>query len=760
MRSRVAVLTILWVGASWGTARSQAQKPAPTAKPAVPQVKLVPRMPAGAPPKPFRFPKAETKTLANGLRVFVVASQPRAGAAPPPAVTLRMVLTAAGAVNDPLAKPGVAGMTAELLTQGTEKRSAQQIAEAIDFVGGSLTASADSDATYVTASVVKKDLDLALDLLSDVVLHAAFKDEELDRRRQQLLSNLRLEYADPGYLATAVFDRVVYGRHPYGLPEEGTPDSVARLERADLVRFRDAYYVPNQALLAFAGEITPEAAFAAAEKYFGAWAKKELAAMQTAVPAATPGLRIYLLDKPDAVQTQIRVGRLGIPRNHPDFIPLYVTNRIFGGGFNSRLNTEVRQKKGLTYDASSRFSSRKLAGSFVAASFTRTETTVEATRLIVDLIARMATGEVTPAELDFARDYLAGVFPIQSETAEHVAGRILNVAQFDLPADYNDTYQEKVRAVGPDQVKAMAARYFAVCASPTPCGGDADNLALVLVGNVKQFRDALRQQFPAAKFEEMPFDQVDLLGADLRRAKEVVPPATPESLARGSAILLAAAEAAGGAALARIESLEYFASGKFFGPQGELAMNSKITVVYPGHVHVETSLPFGVVTQGFDGQTAWQVTPEGAVTLPPILHGEFQRLIALLGGWGVLQQGLAGKVRAQFLGEEKVEDKKALAVDWILAGDDEERAPAARVRLYFDPETHLLFAARYRQPGPQGLTDVLEVWSDFRPVAAGAALKLPYSNRTYRNAAKYSEAAVQEVKLNTKPDPALFAKPK
>ena len=505
-RKGIVILTVMLLAGLGGSlARAQAEKPKEEQKAAPeasPKAKLVAKMPGGAPSKPFRFPKAATRTLANGLQVFVVSSSEE------PAVTVRLVVTAAGTLHDPAGKPGVAAMTANLLTEGTEKRTAQQIAEAIDFVGGSLTASADRDGTYITATVVKKDLGLAMDLLSDIALHAAFQKEELERRREQLLSNLQVEYADPSYLVGVIFDRVVYAQHPYGLPEEGTPDSVEKLERDALVKFRDAYYVPNQALVAFAGDITPEAAFAAAEKYLGAWPKKDVPAAPIAAPASPRGLRVFLIDKPDAVQTQIRVGRLGIRRKDPDYTPLYVTNRIFGGGFNSRLNTEVRQKKGLTYGASSAFSSHKLAGSFEASTFTRTEATGEATKLVVDLIRQMATGEVTQAELDFARDYLVGVFPVLSETAEQVAGRVLNVAQFELPTDYNDAYQERIRAVGAEQVKAMAKRYF-----------DAGNLDLVVVGNVSQFRDALKKQFPDATYEEIRFDQVDLLSANLRKHK-------------------------------------------------------------------------------------------------------------------------------------------------------------------------------------------------------------------------------------------------
>ncbi len=707
-------------------AQSSPQKAAAPA-----EVKLVAQMPGGGAGKPFHFPQAAMKTLANGLPVFVVSSSRE------PAVTVRLVLTAAGTVHDPADKPGVAAMAADMLTQGTEKRTAQQIAQAIDFVGGQLSATADSDGTYVTVTVVKKDFDLAMDLLSDIALHAAFKPEELDRRRQQLLSNLRVQYADADYLASAVFHRVVYGQHPYGLPDEGTPESARALVRDDLVKFRDNFYAPNLALLAFAGDIAPEAALAATEKYLGGWQSKAGSAANPAAPDRPRGMRIFLVDKPDAVQTQIRVGRPGIRRNDADYIPLYVTNRIFGGGFNSRLSTEVRQKKGLTYGAKSSFVARKLAGNFEASTSTRTEATVEATKLVVDLIGRMATGGVTKEELDFARDYLAGVFPIQSETPEQVAGRVLSVAQFGLPADYNDTYQEKVRRVQADQVKAMAQRYF-----------DAKDLDLVLVGNLGKFRDALKKEFPGAKYEEIPADQLDLLAAGLRKPKEAGVAATPESFERGKAILAAAAEAAGGAAIAKIESLEAAIPGEFFSPQGPMKADVMLYAAFPDRIRVEVKTPSFSVLQGFDGKSGWVTSPQGSMDLPPALNGEILRSIALEAGLELFREVLSGKVQAQSLGEEELDGKKALAVEWD--------SPAGKTKLYFDPATHLLVGARYGQVTMQGAVETLQVWSDFRSVDG---LKFPFRWLNYRNGSKFTDQTVQSVKFNTKPDPAIFTKP-
>lgn len=464
-----------------------------------PGVKLDSQMPPAGAPREFLFPKAATKTLSNGLRVFVVTDPSE------PTVAVQLVILSAGSTKDPKDMPGVAQMTANLLTQGTEKRSARDIAEAIDFIGGSLTAMAGKDSTTVSLDVVKKDINTGFDLMSDVVLHPAFKAEELERQRQQLLSGLTVQYSDPEYLATVVFDRALYGASPYGWPEEGTPQTVKQFEPAQLVKFHDANYAPNQALLAFAGDVTPNEAFVLAEKYFGAWPKLQITSGAPTEPQSVSGLHIWLIDKPDAVQTQIRVGKLGIRRGDPNYIPVVVMNRIFGGGYNSRLNTEVRVKKGLTYSAYSSFSPHRYAGSFAVATYTRTAATVDATKLVVDLISKMSTGQITQQELDFARDYLAGVYPIQSETAEQVAGRVLTVAAYDLPADYNNTYPERIRGVSADQVKEMAQKYLS-----------ADNLDLVLAGNVSAFRDELKKAFPDAHYEEIPFEQVDVLAPNLR----------------------------------------------------------------------------------------------------------------------------------------------------------------------------------------------------------------------------------------------------
>jgi predicted Zn-dependent peptidase/outer membrane lipoprotein-sorting protein len=702
------------------------QKPVPA-----PSAQLAPQMPAPAAAKSYKFPPVATKTLANGMRVYAVSSSST------PAITVRLVLTAAGSINDPKGKPGVAAMTASLLTEGTEKRSAQQIAEAIDFVGGSLSANAGSDGTVVSVTVVKKDFDLAMDLFSDITLHANFQSEEIERQRQQLLSGLQVNYQDADYVASASLQRVVYGSHPYGLPTEGTPGSAQTVTRDDFVRFRDTYYSPNTSLLAFSGDISPEVAFAAAEKIFGAWQQKAIPVGEVAPPATPVGVHITIIDRPDAVQTQIRVGKSAIRRTDPDYIPLYVTNRIFGGSYNSRLNTEVRVKSGLTYGANSGFDTRLFGGSFLASTSTRTEATVQAVKLVTDLMKDLASKNVKPEELTFARDYLVGVYPIQTETTDAVADRVLMVAHYGLAPDFNETYQSRIAAVTLDQVNAMAAKYF-----------DPSAVDVVLVGNAAQFRDALKKEYPNATYDEVPAAQLDLMQPSLRKYVETVPAATPESLARGKAMLAEAAQSAGGDALSKVQSMESTFSGHASMGGAEMPLDAKVVIAFPDRVRVDIKLPMGDLVQAFDGKSGWVANPQGSAAVPPDQNTEFVRTILLAGGWELFREALAGKVQAQFLGDRDLLGQRAQALSVSASGID--------MILYLDPATHYLAGARFTQDTPQGKVETVEQWSDYRDVQG---MKFPYHAVTYRDGAKFSESTTQDLKLNTNPEAHIFVKP-
>ena len=291
----------------------------------------------------MKFPPYELRTLPNGLQVIAVSHHEQ------PVVSMRMIIRAGGAL-DPGDKLGTATLTAALLTQGTTEQSATELNDAIDFIGGAIDAGAGSDLTFVSTIVMKDSFQTGLRMMSDMVRRPAFALEEVERQRQQMLSNLRVSLDDPAFVADAVFARLVYGFHPYGLPEGGTPRTIAAITREDVVAYHRRYFVPNNAIFAIVGDVTPEEAFRGVEGAFGDWTRRDLSPAQVA-ELPDPTRRIVVINKPDAVQTEVRVGHLGVRRSHEDYLPLNLAIRILGGEGANRLHQVLRTERGLTYGA-------------------------------------------------------------------------------------------------------------------------------------------------------------------------------------------------------------------------------------------------------------------------------------------------------------------------------------------------------------------------------------------------------------------------
>ncbi len=280
--------------------------------------------PPAAPPRSVQFPKPIDKTLANGLRVIVV-QRPQI-----PLVTAQLVIKSGGEV-DPANLPGVADMTATLLTRGTKTRTATQIAEAIEALGGSINSGAGWDASSITTSVMSSRIGPAMEILSDVVRNPAFKDEEIDRLRQQNLNNLRVALGQPGAIARFVAARVVYHDAPYGHPLSGTPESLPKIKRDDIVRLHDLFYRPDNAVLILGGDIIADDGFAVAQKYLGDWVRPTTDLPRAAIttPASEPGnRRILVIDMPDAGQAAVIAARSGITRGSPDYFRGIVSNSV------------------------------------------------------------------------------------------------------------------------------------------------------------------------------------------------------------------------------------------------------------------------------------------------------------------------------------------------------------------------------------------------------------------------------------------------
>ncbi|HEY6508067.1 MAG TPA: pitrilysin family protein [Vicinamibacterales bacterium] len=476
-----------------------------------------PAWPSERPPRPLaarqvNFPPFEVRTLDNGLRVLIILHHEQ------PAITMRL-LVGVGAAQDPQGKAGLAGLVGQLLDQGTATRSAEQIADGIDTIGGALGTGSGSDLTFANAVVMKDSFGPAMDLLADVVRNPAFAPEEIDRQKQQAISSLQVSANDPDYIASVVFDRLVYGFHPYGLPGSGTPATLAGITREDLQAFHRRYFAPNNMILAVVGDTSTEEAMAQVQRVFGAWPRVELTMPQLAEPPA-PTRRVIVIDKPDSVQTEIRVGQLAIPRRHKDYLAWDLAVRILGGEGANRLHRVLRSERGLTYGAQAETQAMKQAGDYMAETDTRTDTTGEALRLMVDEFAKIERQRILERELGDAQAYLAGSFPLTIETPNEIATQVLNAVFYELPVAEIATFRDRVQAVTPDDVQRVAQQYVR-----------SDRLSIVLVGNARDFVAQLKS-VGFSDFEVIPIDELDLMAASLRRDTRRVDAAGASGLAR------------------------------------------------------------------------------------------------------------------------------------------------------------------------------------------------------------------------------------
>jgi len=472
-----------------------------------------PKPPAPQPMRELRFPPFEQRTLPNGLRLVAIERHDE------PEVSLRLMLPA-GKLYEPAAKAGLASATAALLTQGTAGRSAQQIAAAIDGVGGSLNAGSGADFAYVSAAATSDQLDLALELLADVVLHPSFPAPEIERWRRKSLSRLELQRANPAYLAEIAFQRLVYGAYPYGLPASGTPESVRGLTRDDLAAFHRSHYLPNGAILAVVGDFRPDQALAAVERAFGGWAKGAAPRPPALELPAYPRQKVLVVDKPDAVQTQIRVGQAALAYTDPDFFIAAVYGTVLGGSSSGRLFKEVRIKRGLAYGAYAGFAEQLVSGSFAARTSTKTASTVQALRLTLDEIAGLGKAPVPAVELDEAKTYLNGAFPLEIESAGDVAEQVLTTLGHGLGREFLDTYRDRIAAV----TAAAIQRFAAARIHP-------ERSVVVLVGNAAAFGPELAKQL--GPYETIPAAELDPLAPDLRRRPTSPAPAPRPGSGRG-----------------------------------------------------------------------------------------------------------------------------------------------------------------------------------------------------------------------------------
>jgi zinc protease len=699
-------------------------------------------LPAALAAKPVTFPPYEVRSLANGLKVVVVEQHEQ------PAVSLRL-LVAAGTAQDTMPTFGVANMVALLLDQGTATRTARQFADAVDSIGGSASTGAGTDLTFASLVVLKDGFGQGLNLLAEMVRAPAFAQDEFERERDRLRSTLRVDARDPDFLASVVFERLVYGFHSYAFPGTGTPESIARITRRDLQEFHEQYFAPNNCILAVVGDVTTADAFATVEKAFGSWAPRDVVfTMMLQPPPAVR--RVVVIDVPDAVQTEIRVGQLGVRRQSNDYTAVDLAVRVLGGEGANRLQRVLRVQRGLAYDASADLNAFRYTGDIAAETETHPLATGEALRVMVDEFSRLQRQKVSARELGEAKAFLAGSFPLGIETPDDIATKILTSLFYGLPVADLDTFRERVSAVTPDDIERVTRTYV-----------HPERLSVVLVGPATAFLGEL-QRLGFRNVDVVPVADLDVTAADLRRppgsgftelagpaAVTMKPGLSREAWDRAKTVLGRAAAAAGGLdALRSVRTLRATATTVMGTPDGPMRATTRTYVAYPGRMRVDATLPAGDIVQAYVDGSAWLKDRTGVRDAPKRMRDEFAQ--GLRRDWIALLLAAADdRVMGRQLPDEKGVGGRPLNVVEVWGQG------LAPVRVAIDGSTALIAWISYQSEGPGGPVTIKESFGDYRAVNG---IQIPYTAVVRRDSVVMLERALTDVQINVAFPPAFFDK--
>jgi len=423
--------------------------------------------PAPLAPKPFEIAKPFETVLPNGLKVVVFEDKRL------PIVSYRLAFRT-GDINDPRDSTGLTSAVTSLLNEGTQTRTSKQLAEEIERLGASVSASSSADNTTVAASSLSLYSSDVLKLMADMVLRPTFPDSEIELYKRNTIEGLKSQRADASFLASEQVAKVLYGTHPYGIVSP-TAANIESLTKEKLKTFHSKMFVPNNATLIVVGDVNRENLLKEIKENFGGWQKGSVEDMKFTTPPVRTATTLTLVNRPGSAQSNIVLGNLAIERNNPDYFPVLVMNQILGAGASSRLFMNLREAKGYTYGAYSRVSTLRLSGAFTAKAEVRTPVTGDSLKEFFSELNRIRAEKASEKELRDAKNFLTGIFPIQAETQEGLTGLLVSQQLNNLPADYLQTYRDKINAVTLEEVERVAQKYV------TP-----DKIAIVVVGDVEE----------------------------------------------------------------------------------------------------------------------------------------------------------------------------------------------------------------------------------------------------------------------------------
>lgn len=415
-----------------------------------------------------RAPLGKRVVLDNGI-TLLVAERPGV-----PMIVVD-VLIKAGSVYEPDQKAGLANLTAELLTRGTTKRTATEVAREIDFMGASLSTNADYDYVKAELIVLRRYSNKGLEILGDILMSPAFAPAEVEKKVREIQGGIRKNEEDPGWVAERQFLKTLFESHPYGRIVEGNEEGIKKISRADIVNFHSNYYVPNRTIIALAGDITLQEAKDLIQKNFGNWHPKQIQEKQIPLPQGPKETISIKLDRKVA-QANIILGHLGIRRDNPDYYAIQVMNYILGGGgFSSRLVNDIRDKRGLVYSVNSAYVSREYSGYFQVELQTKNQSAADSVQLVVENMKRIRENTVSEKELEDAKAHLIESLPLKIETDKEVARNMALLEFYGLGLDYFDRYSGYIKSVGERDVLRVAREYL-----------HPERFVLVIVADLKE----------------------------------------------------------------------------------------------------------------------------------------------------------------------------------------------------------------------------------------------------------------------------------
>lgn len=426
----------------------------------------------------FKFPEYRKEILPNGIKVYFIEDNKL------PLVTAKFIVKA-GAYNDVLFgedKSGLASITSDLLVKGTKDMNAVKVAEVIDYYGATISSGCEYDASYLVLTSLERFFPKIFDIASDLMTKPAFLEEEIDREKKQI-SNSLLSYLDEGsYLSERVFKKNVYINSPYKYNIEGNIKTVDKLEQEKIREYYNRFFTPENLIISVVGDIKFDAAMSLIKSKFGNWNKKGEIYNNNFTESLNKGISTFAVSKKGAVQSDILIGHIGIKRNNPDYLQLLILNTMFGGFFTSRINKNLREVNGYTYGARSYFNFRKYLGDFCIETNVENSLTYKAIKEIILEMKRLIEESITDEELDSVKKYLTGSFPLQLETSNAIANKILNLDLYGIEENFYDNYISKINSITKEDVNEAAKKYI-----------HPDNLVISIAGNTDVIKKDMEQ---------------------------------------------------------------------------------------------------------------------------------------------------------------------------------------------------------------------------------------------------------------------------